>query len=943
MSGKGARKEILKATAALTAAGAMAFAPAAPLSAQSAADPVVVRIGANDSFTRVEFSGVVGSRARVRRDGRQVIIRVGSASAPDIARLRVDPPAGVERVETRAAQGASEVVIHLADGAQAVSGQADGAVFINLYAPGQGPATQPGPAVPASGVVPVALNSTASQLQLRFEWAAPVGAAVFRRGSAVWVVFDTAARLDLDQNSRRIGPATDVRWAAGPDYVAVRIAAPDNLAVSAQSHGAAWTVILGDVARAPSSVRVNRDSEAGPTVLSAELAGATRAVWLTDPLAGDRFAAVTALGPAKGFGARRRMVDLTLLPSAHGLGIETATDDLGVTVRGDLVRIGRPSGLNLSPPSDALTPAQARTGAPRRAAYPALILADWGATGQSDFSTRRRQLQADAAREAGEAEDAPRAPVEARLALARFLVGSGLNHEAIGALNALITASPAMSAEPEVRGLRGAARAAIGRHAEALTDFSGAALSGDPSAAVWRGYIAARQSEWTSARQAFSQGARAIDQFPPLWRARFGTAHAQAAIETGDLSAARALLNYVFSQNAPAPEQLAARLVQARLFELEGQTDRAMAVYRAVSRAPLDGLATPARLGLIRLQTTSGALTPIQAAAELEPLRWRWRGDAVELDVIRTLGGLYLSQGRYREALDALRGAGSRFATLPQAPELQRDLSEAFRSLFLDGAADGLQPVQALALFYDFRELTPVGADGDDMVRRLARRLIDVDLLAQAAELLEHQVSNRLDGVAQAQVATDLAAVQLMNRQPEEALRSLWATRTTLLPSALNAERRAIEARALMELGRYDHAIEVLGSDSSLAARQVRADVAWRRLDYGAAAALYDGLLGDRWRTAQTPLTQAEETWLIRSGVGYSLARQAAPLARLSERYGGFVERARAPDALRIALADSGSPSSPSDFAGLAARTDTFTGWVSAMKADFRDRADAVS
>ena len=33
--------------------------------------------------------------------------------------------------------------------------------------------------------------------------------------------------------------------------------------------------------------------------------------------------------------------------------------------------------------------------------------------------------------------------------------------------------------------------------------------------------------------------------------------------------------------------------------------------------------------------------------------------------------------------------------------------------------------MQALALFYDFRELTPIGADGDEMVRRLARRLID--------------------------------------------------------------------------------------------------------------------------------------------------------------------------------------------------------------------------
>ena len=131
-------------------------------------------------------------------------------------------------------------------------------------------------------------------------------------------------------------------------------------------------------------------------------------------------------------------------------------------------------------------------------------------------------------------------------------------------------------------------------------------------------------------------------------------------------------------------------------------------------------------------------------------LRYRWRGDAVELGAIRALGQLYLNQGRYREALEALRSAGNRLPDLPEALQLQADLAAAFRTLFLDGQADGLQPVQALALFYDFKELTPIGADGDEMVRRLARRLVDVDLLDQAAELLKYQAENRLDGVPRA-------------------------------------------------------------------------------------------------------------------------------------------------------------------------------------------------
>ena len=65
--------------------------------------------------------------------------------------------------------------------------------------------------------------------------------------------------------------------------------------------------------------------------------------------------------------------------------------------------------------------------------------------------------------------------------------------------------------------------------------------------------------------------------------------------------------------------------------------------------------------------------------------------------------------------------------------------------------------IDALSLFYDFRDLTPVGRRGDEMIRKLADRLVSVDLLDQAAELLQHQVDNRLQGAARAQVAVRLA------------------------------------------------------------------------------------------------------------------------------------------------------------------------------------------
>lgn len=947
MAASPSRKSIARTSIALGAMGAVVLGPlataAAPAFAQEAAssrDPLSIRIGANAEYTRVEFGGVIGQRSRIRREGQAVIVRIGSTAAPDISRLRNDPPPGVTKVETRAVQGGSELVMTLAEGAEARSGTADGAVWLNLYA--QTPPAQPGAAVAPGSQVRVTAQAEADKVALNFPWTVPVGAAVFRRGGAVWIVFDAAARLDMPKGAA-MGPADEARWAAGPDYTVVRIAAPDNLQVSAQGQGATWTVTIGGTpTSAASAVEVNRDDTAA-TALVARMAGATKAIWLTDPMVGDRFAAVTALAPGKGNGARRQTVDVILLPTAQGLAVETSTDDLKITTAGDLVTVSRPRGLTMSAPSEALNAAPETAETLRKAKLPALILAGWADPGPDGFPARYRMLQDAASLETIQATDDPRTPIEARMQFARFLVGSNLGFEAIGVLNAMIAKTPSLQGEPEIRGLRGAARTSIGRFDEAAADFSSGSLAGDPSTRVWQGYLDVQRGDWASARQAFAAGAAVIDDFPNEWKARFGAAHARAALETGDIQAARALLNYSLSQNGPAVDQLAIRLVQARLFDMTGESDRALNVYKAIARAPLDAVATPARLAVVKLSLGKGLMKPEEAAAELEQLKWRWRGDAVELDVIRTLGGLYLSQGRYREALEALRGAGKRMGDLPGAAELQTDLGNAFRALFLDGAADGLQPVQAVALFYDFRELTPVGADGDEMVRRLARRLVDVDLLPQAAELLKHQVDERLEGVAKAQVATNLATVYLMDRQPEKALQAIWSSRTTLLPTALNTERRALEARALMDLGRYDHALETLGKDANPEAQGVRAEILWKQQDYAGAAKLYEARLGDRFKDTATALSADEESRVIRAGIGYSLGQDAAALGRLSRNYAPFVERARSKGAMRIALDTLNGMdgiSGATTFAGLTASADTFAGWVASAKEDFRKQTD---
>lgn len=945
------RSSVAAITIASVAAPAGLAAPAAQVAPRGG---LQVSVAQAKDFSRIEFKG---GRAVARRDGQTLVLAFNTAATPDISRLRVSPPRWLKSAETRRAGGGLELVLTLADNADARVGSADGATYVNLFEKPPAPAASaiaeaPPPVVapaapranpvPAGGVVQMGAQLGAGQVQLSFPWANPAGASVFRRGGAVWVVFDAPATIDVSRAPRGLRQMGGVTTHRGNDYAAVRIESPPNTPVFAAAQGSTWTVILGPGAQVQpaAQIRVVRDEAGGPAGLKAAVSGATKVVRVADPVVGDTLSVVTALGPAKGLPSRREYVQMALLPSAQGLAAESYIEDLAMSQEGDLVQIGRPAGLTLSPASAAVERVEATLGAPQPASLPGLIdYQNWPKTGSGGFLTRYNALLSAANEEAATGRDAP---VAARMALARFLVGSELSFEAIGVLNEAARRSPAIMDDPEFRGLRGIARVMARRYKEAEADFSAPILADDPSAALWRSYVAAQQAHWPEARSQFGAGAEAFSRFSPVWKARFARSDALAALALGDVNGAEARIKLALMDKTDPMEELATRLVQAQVVEALGHKDRALRIYAAVAGAPTESLAAPATLRATKIRLETGKITPVQAANVFAGLRYRWRGDATELETIRALGHLYLSQGRYREALEALRGAGNRLPDLPEALQLQADLAAAFRALFLDGAADGLEPVQALAMFYDFRDLTPLGADGDLMVRKLVRRLVDVDLLDQAAELLKYQAENRLDGVPRAQVSTDLALIYLMDRKPEQALIAINSSRTTVLPSALNAERRVVEARALTGLGRYDHALEVLERDSGREAQDARADVYWKQKNWAAAGGLYEKSLGDRWKQ-QGPLTAEDEGKLLRTGVAYSLAGDDAALARLQQRYSSFYDQARNPEALRVALTgvESGQLN-VGDFGRVTADNEAFAGWVAKMKVRFRERPAPV-
>ncbi len=245
-------------------------------------------------------------------------------------------------------------------------------------------------------------------------------------------------------------------------------------------------------------------------------------------------------------------------------------------------------------------------------------------------------------------------------------------------------------------------------------------------------------------------------------------------------------------------------------------------------------------------------------------------------------------------------------------------------------------------MFYDFRELTPIGRRGDEMIRRLADRLVSVDLLDQAAELLQYQVDRRLQGAARAQVATRLAIIYLMNRKPDRALAALRATRAADLANELRNQRLLLEARALSDLGRHDLALEVIANIDGREPIRLRSDILWAARRWRQSAEQIELYYGERWKEWQ-PLNEVERADILRAAIGYSLAEDTLGLNRFREKYAA--KMAQTPDARAFEIVSAPLGTSGAEFRGIAraaAIGDTLDSFLRDMQARYPD-ASATS
>jgi tetratricopeptide (TPR) repeat protein len=434
---------------------------------------------------------------------------------------------------------------------------------------------------------------------------------------------------------------------------------------------------------------------------------------------------------------------------------------------------------------------------------------------------------------------------------------------------------------------------------DAEKELDNRVLNGFSEAELWRGASNAAQGKWAAAIEHFARAGEIPGDYPRNFSIQLSLLAAEAAIRAEDYRGAGVFLDAIAQGKPTIGEQARLNYLRGRVLYASADIATALSFWRRLTNGTDRWASVRAKRALIEHNLRENTITRPQAIERLERLRFAWRGDQLEFDLLRRLGELYIEEEDFTAGLTSLRQAVTFFPNNIFARSVSKKMTKSFSGIYTDGTSDAMTPLTALALYDQFRELTPVGRRGDKIIQRLADRLVEVDLLDRASVLLDRQVRFRLQGVQKAQVGSRLALIRLLDRQPNTALEALDESVAPGLDPKLALQRKRLRARSVFELGDSETALKLIKSDNDRDADLLRADIFWRTRDWVNAGKVFERLIGNAGRDGRR-INDLSAALILNWVVALSMSEQVDALNKVRQIYSTQMDMTEYRDAFRL-------------------------------------------
>lgn len=518
-------------------------------------------------------------------------------------------------------------------------------------APESKAAIEPAPAQPSGPVAPNLddIGNDAVPL-VAIDPGIVAGTAIYRRADYIYIVFGKKITLPLSSMVRDT-PRVTLESLQSTNGSVYRFYMPQDLNLRCVREDNRWTVLASKkVPTAPISLTLSAqpDYALGARIII-PVSKADDIVRFNDPEIGDSLLIVPLTGSSQAVRQAYHFADLRFIPSEQGVVIRPLIDGVDVKRQGLGIEITAQGGLRLSSSKDTGLPSDTKANVPSKDQL--FDLSDWYGPVSKSYTQMRQHWQQTLAEVPVNERD------RVRLNMARFFFARNHAQEALGLITLLAQQVPDLLHRSEFLALRGAVRV-LTHDIGALEDFKSPDITNYPEMKLWRAVALTRVMEWKEAAELFASADSVLDKYPEPFFTDFSITAIEAAIASKDKQYANSVLDRLIQRH---PEYDASsgpvNYLRGVLMSLANNLDRAEKYWSKAATSQNQLYKVRAKLSLTDYEVITGKITPLQAAEKLEKLRFAWRGDDLELDILRRIGKFYIEGGKMEEGLATLKQA----------------------------------------------------------------------------------------------------------------------------------------------------------------------------------------------------------------------------------------------------------------------------------------------
>ncbi len=711
-----------------------------------------------------------------------------------------------------------------------------------------------------------------------------IGTAFFKYGGYYWFIADRNLPINLSKLRTRLLPLLlEVSRVDVPDATVLRFLPTRDINASITQKGFNYILRFHDEPYTPSqavSGHIQRDARNNKfLLLSASNIG--KAVTFTDPIYGGEL----LVGTFKTLGIaniqQRDFVEFSLLSAQQGIAIVPYIEGITIFDTETGYIINKETGLNI-----AQQKLENNNGGDNDNTNDALLNFPPISYSTIPFLEARQQLYSSLDYTLPSNERGAY-----HISAATFYLGQRLNSEANGYIQLYEDVFDNETQSLNYRLLKAAVLLLMERTDDAIEILADEEFSSYGEAILWQGIAAAQKGEWEAAQLRFNNSSDFARRYPVYLRNWIANWQIETAFATNDLVVVQSWLEILRNfTSRMAKYEYQRFLYYDGLFALrKNDSQYAYNIWDDMLELdPNNKWVVLSELEKINYNLNNGNSLPEESVQALEHLRYIWRGDDLELQLLGRLGELYLDTGEVELGLNILRDAAAYFPENPSALLLTQEMISVFRSIFLEENENiNIDAQTSLTLLRNFRELLPIGNERVRIISNIADNLIKEQFYANANELLEPLIAERLLTAQQKRsLIIKVGLLHIIMDNPEGTINAFETYRSDLgiESSQESIDSRRLYAKALIDLEQPESALDLIAGDLSLNADLLRRDIFWDNQDWYRAAITMQRLTGEP-PPEDVFLGNQQANYLINWLLALQLSQQYDTLQQVATRF----------------------------------------------------------